>query len=266
MTAVARPAATVALVRDGAQGLEVLMMVRPMAAAFAPRAFVFPGGRIDESDADAGWAELLDIDDAGRALIEEDGADDGMPSATAFRVGAIREMFEESAMLIGSTQPPDPAWAADARTRVHGGSESFQSVLRAAGLRLCPADLVHFARWITPESEPKRYDTRFYVAAIPGGQTPSAAPGEVESLTWITPAEALGNANNADAYVMPPTRAALEGLSKYADVASALPGMHESRNLRPVLPRLIRGGSDRLSPDIQVVLPGDPGYEDAEAL
>ena len=266
MTAVARPAATVALVRDGARGLEVLMMVRPMAAAFAPRAFVFPGGRIDDSDGDPGWADLLDIDEPGRALIAEDGEEDGMPSATAFRVGAIREMFEESAMLIGSTQPPDPAWAADARTRVHGGVETFQAVLRAAGLRLRPADLVHFARWITPESEPKRYDTRFYTAAIPGGQTPSAAPGEVESLTWITPAEALANASNADAYVMPPTRAALEGLAKYSDVASALPGMHASRNLRPILPRLIRGSAGQPGPDIQVVLPGDPGYEGAEAL
>ncbi len=265
MTVVARPAATVALLRDGANGVEVLMMVRPMAAEFAPRALVLPGGRIDEADDDPAWAELMDVDAPARVVIAEDGEDEGRPSALAFRVGAIREMFEETAMLIGSKVPPDPNWAEEARAGVHSGSQSFLSMLRGAGLRLRPADLVYFAHWITPETQPKRYDTRFYAAAIPGGQTPSAAAGEVESVTWISPQEALSNADNADAYVMPPTRSALIALAQYTDVGAALPGIHASRDIRPILPRIIRGGRE-FGAGIQVVLPGDPGYEEAEAL
>ncbi|MGI8610271.1 MAG: hypothetical protein ACR2MY_13795 [Candidatus Dormibacteria bacterium] len=270
MTVVARPAATVALLRNGATGLEVLMMVRPMAAEFAPRALVFPGGRIDDGDGDPAWAEVVDIDDAGRALIAEDGQDgqdDGQPTPLAFRLGAIREMFEETAMLIGSNVPPEPAWAGTARRRVHQGQETFISTVREAGLGIRPADLVYFARWVTPESQPKRYDTRFYAAAITDGQAPVAAPGEVESVTWIRPQEALANANNADAYVMPPTRAALESMARFVDVRSALTGMYGTRDIRPILPRIVRvGGDEKAGPDIQVVLPGDPGYEKAEAL
>jgi 8-oxo-dGTP pyrophosphatase MutT (NUDIX family) len=267
VTVPARPAATVALVRDGAQGLEVLMMVRPMAAEFAPRALVFPGGRIDDADGDPGWMQVFELDAAAQARIAEDGQDEGQPGALAFRVGAIREMFEETAIVIGSAIPPDPEWAESARGRVHNGEVSFLAMVREAGLRLRPAELVYFARWVTPESQPKRYDTRFYAAGVPGGQTPSAAPGEVESVTWISPQEALANADDAEAYVMPPTRAALEKLARFGDVAAAVPGMYELRDTRPVLPRIVRTGADgKAGPDIQVVLPGDPGYEAAEAL
>lgn len=241
------------------------MMVRPMAAEFAPRALVFPGGRIDEGDADPGWEDVFDLDDAGREVITEDGQDDGEPHPLAFRLGAIREMFEETAMLIGSQVPPDPEWAETARRRVHNGEASFISMVRDTGLRLRPADLVYFSRWVTPESQPKRYDTRFYAAAIPGGQTPSAAPGEVESVTWISPHEALANADNAEAYVMPPTRAALNAMGRFPDVAAALPGIYATRNTRPILPRILRAGTSG-GPGIQVVLPGDPGYEEADAL
>ena len=264
MTVVPRPAATVALLRDGAPGLEVLMMVRPMAAEFAPRALVFPGGRIDDADSDPGWTEVFDLDARGRALIAEDGqADgehDGQPAPLAFRLGAIREMFEETAMLIGSQVPPDPDWAESARSRVHRGEESFCSMVRAAGLRVRPADLVYFARWVTPESQPRRYDTRFYAAAISDGQSPSAAPGEVESVTWISPREALANADQAEAYILPPTRAVLQSLARFGDVKEALPGLHESRDLRAILPRIVVG-SGELGPDVRVVLPGEPGYE-----
>ena len=265
MTVVARPAATVALLRDGALGLEVLMMVRPMAAEFAPRALVFPGGRIDEQDSDPAWSEVFELDDQGRAVIEADGPEEGQagedgPSPLAFRLGAIREMFEETAMLIGSQVPLDPAWAESARSRVHSGGESFVSLVRAAGLRVRPSELVYFARWVTPESQPKRYDTRFYAAAIPDGQVPSAAPGEVESVTWIAPKEALANAAHADAYVLPPTSAVLQSLARFADVKTALPGLHDSRDLTAILPRIVIGDGE-LGPDIRVVLPGQPGYE-----
>lgn len=255
-----RPAATVALVRDGPDGLEVLMMVRPMEAEYAPRALVFPGGRVDDADSDNGWLDVCDLDGADRALVGQDGNDESDPAALASRLAAIREVFEETAVLIGTRVAPAPDWADDARRRVHSGSESLQSVLRAAGFRIRPAELVYFARWITPEAQPKRFDARFYAAAMPAGQQPAAAPGEVESVTWISPQQALAGADNAEAYVLPPTRAVLTTLSQFADVKIALPGLLESRNLSPILPRMRAGGG--LGPNIRVVLPGEPGYED----
>ncbi len=238
-------------------------MLRPVEAEFAPRAQVFPGGRIDDEDADPGWRNLCEISSDEAARIAEDGGGDGadIPQALAFRIGAIREVFEETAVLLGSSGAdlPDPEWATDTRTRVHTGGDSFRSTVAEAGLRLRPGAMAYFARWVTPEALPKRYDTRFYAAVMPAGQQPLAAPGEVESLEWITPAAALRRADTNEAYTLPPTRAALSSLATFEDVAAALAGLPAGRDLTPILPRIVSGAGP--SPDIRVVLPGEPGYE-----
>jgi 8-oxo-dGTP pyrophosphatase MutT (NUDIX family) len=236
-------------------------MLRPVEAEFAPRAQVFPGGRIDEADADPGWRELSDIDPDQAARLAEDGDGGGWPPPVALRIGAIREVFEETTVLLGidAAELPHSRWAAEARARVHGGGESFVDAIRAAGLRLHPAAMAYFSRWVTPEELPKRYDTRFYAAAMPEGQEAVAAVGEVESLEWITPAAALERADTNDAYTLPPTRAALTSLSEFADVAGAMVGLPAGRDLTPILPRIVSGVGP--SPDIRVVLPGEPGYD-----
>ncbi len=238
-------------------------MLRPVEAEFAPRAQVFPGGRIDDDDAYPDWRRLCDIspEEAVR-IAEDDGAGAAeVPPALAFRVGAIREVFEETAVLlgIGGAALPDAGWAAQARTRVHTGGESFRLAVATAGLQLHPGAMAYFARWVTPEALPKRYDTRFYAAVMPDGQTALAAPGEVESLEWITPAAALERADTKKAYTLPPTRAALTSLSQFDDVAAAMAGLPAARDLTPILPR-IRSGTGP-SPGVRVVLPGEPGYE-----
>ncbi len=236
-------------------------MLRPVEAEFAPRAQVFPGGRIDEADADPGWEELSEIDPDQAARIAEDGDGDGLPPALAFRIGAIREVFEETTVLLGSEagELPHPAWAAEARARVHGHGDSFGATIRAADLRLHPGAMAYFANWVTPEELPKRYDTRFYAAAMPNGQEAVAAVGEVESLEWITPAAALQRADTNEAYTLPPTRAALTSLAGFSDVAGAMVGLPAGRDLTPILPRIVSGVGP--SPEIRVVLPGEPGYE-----
>jgi 8-oxo-dGTP pyrophosphatase MutT (NUDIX family) len=236
-------------------------MLRPVEAEFAPRAQVFPGGRIDEADADPGWRALSDIDSHRAASLADEGDGEGGPPAFAFRIGAIREVFEETTVLLGSdaAELPHSRWAAQARARVHGGDESFLDALRAAGLRLRPAAMAYFARWVTPEGLPKRYDTRFYAAPMPLGQEAVAAAGEVESLEWITPAAALERADTNNAYTLPPTRAALTSLSEFADVAGAMAGLPAGRDLTPILPRIVSGVGP--GPEIRVVLPGEPGYE-----
>ncbi|HEX4622650.1 MAG TPA: hypothetical protein VH208_13895 [Myxococcaceae bacterium] len=252
-----------AVLRDGRHGLETLMMLRPVEAEFAPRAQVFPGGRIDEEDAQPDWPRLCEIsaDEAVR-IGEDDGGDGkGIPPALAFRIGAIREVFEETAVLLGirGADLPDQEWATAARTRVHTGGHSFRETVEAAGLRLHPGAMAYFARWVTPEALPKRYDTRFYAAVMPAGQEALAAPGEVESLEWITPAAALQRADTNQAYTLPPTRAALGSLAQFEDAAAALAGLAAGRDLTPILPRIVNGSGP--SPDIRVVLPGEPGYE-----
>jgi len=236
-------------------------MLRPVEAEFAPRAQVFPGGRIDEADADPGWQALTDIDPDQAARIAEDGDGEGLPPALAFRVGAIREVFEETTVLLGTDagELPHRGWAAEARARVHSDAESFAATVRAGGLRLHPGAMAYFARWVTPEELPKRYDTRFYAAAMPTGQEAVAAVGEVESLEWITPAAALERADTNEAYTLPPTRAALTSLAEFPDVAGALVGLPAGRDLTPILPRIVSGVGP--SPEIRVVLPGEPGYE-----
>jgi 8-oxo-dGTP pyrophosphatase MutT (NUDIX family) len=237
------------------------MMLRPVEAEFVPRAQVFPGGRIDPADADPAWARLCQLDPEEEARVGEDGDEGGKPSALAFRVGAIREVFEETTVLLGveGNLFPDRGWAAAARTRVHSSGEAFAEVIEASGLRLRPGAMAYFARWVTPESLPKRYDTRFYASAMPVGQEAVAAPGEVESVEWISPAQALERADTNAAYTLPPTRAALGALARYRDVASALSGMVEGRDLTPILPRIVQGSQP--GPEVRVLMPGEPGYD-----
>ncbi len=238
-------------------------MLRPVEAEFAPRAQVFPGGRIDDDDTHPAWQALCDIspDEAARIAEDDDGDAADIPSALAFRLGAIREVFEETTVLLGSggAELPEAEWTAAARTRVHTGGDSFRETVAAAGLRLHPGEMAYFARWVTPEGLPKRYDTRFYAAVMPEGQGALAAPGEVESLEWITPAAALERADTNKTYTMPPTRAALTSLSRFHDVAAAMAGLPAARDLTPILPRILSGTGP--SPDIRVVLPGEPGYD-----
>ena len=241
-------------------------MLRPVQAEFAPRAQVFPGGRLDPEDANHSWEQLSEIDAAGAARIASDAGvadrdEDDFFGDLAYRIGATREVFEETTVLLGipAGALPEPGWAAATRTRVHGDGEGFEDVLRESGLRLHPGALAYFARWVTPEALPKRYDTRFYAAAMPVGQEAVAAPGEVESLEWITPRRALERAETNEAYTLPPTRAALSAISTYPDVASALLGLAAGRDLTPILPQIVSGTGP--SSEIRVVLPGEAGYQ-----
>ncbi len=95
--------------------------------------------------------------------------DPGEPAPLAFVVGGVREVFEETCILLGAPDPMPAGWTEDVRRRVHQGETSFAAELAADGVRLDLTGLVAFARWITPEGLPKRYDTRFYAALAPPG-------------------------------------------------------------------------------------------------
>jgi len=214
-----RDAATVVLLRDAPAGLEVHLMRRVASMAFAAGMHVFPGGRVDDADAEvpvdlpAGWPGLL-------------GADEALAGAVV--VAAVRETFEEAGVLL--TDDPLPADLAAARLA------PFASL----GVRPATRLLAPWARWITPDAEPRRYDTRFFVAALPAGQHAAAddAGGEADRAVWLTPADALARHRDGELDMLPPTAFTLAELTECAGVGDVLAAAVE-RDCAPVLPRVL---------------------------
>jgi len=252
-----RHAATVILTRDGADGPEVYLLRRKATLAFAAGAFVFPGGSIDPRDEEVAdsawvgpppsrWADLLSSDERlARALV----------------CAAVRETFEESGVLLAGADADSVVadtsgddWEAD-RLALLDRSLSLAELLRRRGLAL-RADLLRaWAHWLTPEVEPKRFDTRFFVAALPQGQRTRHVGGEADRVTWLRPVDALAGAERGEMMLMPPTIAALTDLADFADIAAILAAADE-RDVVRILPKLLVDDDDRL----RFVLPHDPDY------
>ncbi|TDC68408.1 NUDIX hydrolase [Actinomadura sp. GC306] len=225
----ARHAATVAVLRDHPRhGLQAFLLRRVRSMAFAPGAYVFPGGAVDPRDGDAtpAWA--------------------GRPPAewgTAFKAdetlarelvcAAVRETFEETLVLLagptGETVVDDTRgddWEAD-RQALLDRSLSFAEFLGRRGLVL-RADLLRpWAHWITPKIEPKRYDTRFFVAAMPEGQRARDVSTEADRVAWVRPAEAAERAGRGEWMMLPPTIATLAELAEFDTVADVLAARRE---------------------------------------
>jgi 8-oxo-dGTP pyrophosphatase MutT (NUDIX family) len=196
--AVPRDAATVVLVRPGpvVSGVEVFLLRRTKALEFAPGACVFPGGSVDERDADPAIAETAWIGPAPADLGHLLGI--SAERASALVCAAVRETFEESGVLLAGPSPaevvPASALLEQDRRALLDGSVSLDELLRRRGLKLRADLLTPWARWITPEISPRRFDTWFYAAALPDGQLAglaAAGPGESDSGTWWRPSAAL---------------------------------------------------------------------------
>lgn len=186
--AVARPAATIVLLRDGGLGLEVFMVVRHHAIDFASGALVFPGGRVEESDfALAGNSALCPNPDG----IETE--------PMAFRLAAIRETFEECGVLLARPHGAEALIGAAAlrsveashRAPLAAGKVDFAAVLEAHNLRPATDLMTHFAHWITPKHQPKRYDTHFFLAEAPAEHLAIHDGEEAVDSLWIAPAQVL---------------------------------------------------------------------------
>jgi 8-oxo-dGTP pyrophosphatase MutT (NUDIX family) len=201
----ARPAATVLLLRDGAEGLEVFMVVRNRQIAFAGGALVFPGGRVEPADHALATTPL-----------------------DAFRLAAIRETFEECGVLLAragdALVDAQRLLAIEAahRVRLAAGEIDLPGLLAAEALNPALDALVHYAHWITPASRPKRFDTQFFLAAAPPDHLAAHDGDEAVDSLWIRPAQAVAEADAGQHRLVFATRLVLEKLSRQATVAEAL--------------------------------------------
>ncbi|MDQ1683404.1 MAG: hypothetical protein QOC82_141 [Frankiaceae bacterium] len=251
-----RHASTVVLLRDAADGMQAYLLRRTQTMAFAAGMYVFPGGSVDPRDEmldDAAWVGPAPADWAGLLSADE-------RLAKALVCAAVRETFEESGVLLAGTGPDDIVadttgedWEAD-RVALIGRSLSFAGMLARRGLVL-RADLLRpWAHWITPEFEPKRFDTRFFVAALPDGQRTRDVGGEADRVAWVRPADALAAAEAGEMGMLPPTALTLSEVGSYADVAAVL-AAGDARDIKPVLPKVVIDGDDA-----RLLLPHDEGY------
>ncbi len=246
-----RPAATILLLRDGAAGLEVFMVVRHHAIDFASGALVFPGGRVEDDD--HAFAARLDAAEPGHA--------------TAFRIAAIRETFEECGVLLA--RPRGSAGLVNAgtlkrvgdrhRAALNAGAIGFEAVLEEANLEPATDALAHFAHWITPAHQPKRYDTQFFLAAAPPEHLAVHDGTEAVESIWITPAQALADTESGRFKLVFATAKNLEKLSRWGTVADALAAARAAKVVT-VLPRATKlDGKRRV-----LHIPAEAGYGGSE--
>lgn len=212
------PAATVMLVRDGASGLELLMTRRSTRASFAPGVYVFPGGTVDA--ADHALAERALTDHA--RLAEHVQQASRSPHDTAFAVAAIRESFEELGLLLARDQTG--AWVTSTTTSAMDRSPSAGFAAQLATHGLIPAldALFWFSHWVTDRDLPRRFDTRFFVAVMPPGQSPVADESEQFEPIWIHPQEALSRHDAGTFDLIFPTIRTLRQLQAFPSVAALL--------------------------------------------
>jgi 8-oxo-dGTP pyrophosphatase MutT (NUDIX family) len=239
-----RDAATVMLLRPapadpaagpagGSGGIEVYMLRRKPSMAFAPGAFVFPGGSVDPRDADekVAWA--------GPEPAEWGRVFDAPPQlARALVCAAVRETFEESGVLLAGPSAGEmvadttgPEWEADRRALLDR-SLSLAEMLAGRGLVLRSDLLRPWSRWITPVIEERRFDARFFAAALPSQQRTRDVGGEAAEVAWIRPDEAIAQGRARQILLWPPTAVTLAELAACRNVAAAL----APRTVRPVLP------------------------------
>jgi 8-oxo-dGTP pyrophosphatase MutT (NUDIX family) len=257
------------LVRDaprpgGASALEVLMVRRNLRSDFVGGAYVFPGGAVHPLEGGAEAEALC----AGRSDAEASALLGQAAGGLAYWVAVVRETFEEAGLLLAERpdgpallagDPGEEARLAAARAAVNDGSRRFLDLCREEGLRLAVGDVHYFAHWITPRGAPRRYDTRFFVAAAPPGQIAAHDAGETIAEVWIAPEDALARHRAGEIEIIFPTIRNLQVISRFPTSGALLDAAARASSAVPAIePRVVADGNG-----MRIVLPGDPGYEEA---
>lgn len=212
MTDTPRPASTVLVVRDGTEGVEVYLQRRPHQMHFAGGLWVYPGGRVDQADGDPQidqywsgprphtWGNLMDVD---------------VQLARGHVVAAYRETLEESGILL-AVGGPAATEVTEARRALLAGTRTFVEVVRDLDVQLDTTLLRYWAWWVTPETEPRRYDTRFFLARLPDDAVITPHDDEVVEETWAaTPTD-------DDLTMLPPTFYTMRDVVAQPTVAEAM--------------------------------------------
>lgn len=249
-----RDAATVVVVRQGGDGIEVCMLQRNLNSDFVGGAYVFPGGGVDPDDGDERYGTLLTAELPRRV----EGAGEGL----AFRVAAARESFEEAGILFardreGRTVALDDPRLTERfrrhRVDVDSGSRKLFEICAEEQLSLDLARMSYLSRWVTPFGANRRYDTRFFVAEAPAGQEALHDDHEVIDTIWISPEQALADAREGRRTMIFPTVRTMVQLSRFDEVGQLFAHVESVERVEPIQPE-IRPVDDRL----ELVLPGDP--------
>ena len=248
IAATPRPAATVVILRDGREGLEVFMVVRHHEIDFSSGAMVFPGGKVDEDDAATDWADLA--------------PHDGAFPDRAFVVAAARETFEEAGLVLARRRGTQAMLgAAEAHRLVEAyregllkGQTTFLDLVRNEDLLLATDLMVPFAHWITPATQPKRFDTHFLLVSAPVEQLGAHDGAESVEGFWIAPKQALEDAAAGSRTLVLPTQMNLTKLARYATVAGAVKATRST----PIV--TVTSRVERMADGRKLHIPAEAGY------
>ena len=234
-------------------GMEVYLLRRVPSMPFAPGAYAFPGGGVDPRDAEraTGWAGPGPQVWAQRLGVP-------VEQARALVCAAVRETFEESGVLLAGASDTEVVtdtrgadWERD-RHALLERSLSLAELLERRGLLLRSDLLCPWSRWITPPGESRRFDTRFFAAALPYGQHTRDVGGESDHARWYSPATAVATWEEGSLPMLPPTVITLHQLAECGSVTEAL---HPGRDLTPVEPQL-----RHIDGQPRIVLPDGTAY------
>ena len=263
-----RDASTVLLLREENQGFSVFMIKRHHLSDVLGSAYVFPGGKVDATDRDERWAQhaILDTSPSSRLPL---GDTEPAIRWRSLQIAAIRETFEESAILLTKQNKPSPSTGilkatdhsptsvsdADSTRKTMSEGFGFLDAIIKQGLCLDGMGLIPWIRWVTPATLAKRFDTWFFLAIVPTEQTALHDNHEAVDSRWITPAHALKEWENHDIQLAPATYMSLRHLALHHSLDSVLEEARGFKQIATVQPQPYEVAEKRY-----LALPGDPHH------
>ncbi len=241
-----RPAATILMLRDGADGPETLMLRRTRRSGFVPGAWVFAGGRVDPGDGELEAVSRLGGLSEAEAAVRLGLVEEARPSAAAYYVAALREAFEETGLLVGRARSGEPAPSAGEDTTVEAVRDrlladeiDFGDALDALDVVVDGRAVEYVAHWITPVQETRRYDTRFFAARVDPAREVLLHPAEMTDHLWLTPEDALTRHADGELPMVFPTIRTLEDIRGFSSAAALLEDFGR-RAIPAILPKLVK--------------------------
>lgn len=255
MAVLPRDASTIiVLKKTPPEGFEVFLLKRHEKSAFMGSNFVYPGGVVDKNDSDS---EIL-------AFCKGAPSDNSQKELIPFMIAGIRELFEESGLILAYDMDGLPFTVCDEATNnrmnqyrdlLNKRGITLKEIVKKEGLFLALDQLHHYAHWITPEARSMRFDTHFFVALYPEGQKASADEKETTEGVWMTPAQALERNLAATLVLSPPTLKTLEDISRFSTIDDVI-SFSKTTDKPPILSLLLT-----ISNDWFLVFPWDPEYD-----